>query len=158
MFIFALMKRISLFSIALTVLASSSLLAGPPDFKAAPPPPPECDYGTGFYAALEGGANVYQDINTNRDFIFNNGDVVNLSRDQNVGGWGGIKLGYVFGKGTFRPTIEEDMFYNGINAGLHLRLNGVDVAHSNNLINSGAFLTNFIGRFAFGKFQPYFGG
>ncbi len=152
------MKRIILFPLALTVLAGGSLLAGTPDFKAAAPEPPPCDYGTGFYAALEGGANVYQDVNTNRDFLFNNGDLVNVSRDGKVGGWGGIKLGYVFGKGVFRPTIEEDMFYNGIDTDIHVKLNNVDVAHSTNLINSGAFMTNFIGRFAFGKFQPYFGG
>src|SRR5271167_2442004 len=102
----------TLIMLAFSALLSTSLLAGPPDFKAPPPAPPPCDFGTGWYVALDGGANVYQDIATSRSFFFDNGDVVRIWRDQNIGGWGGIKLGYVFGKGVFRPTIEEDMFYN----------------------------------------------
>ena len=139
-------------------LLVSSLFAGPPDFKQVAPAPPPCDFGTGWYFALDGGANVYQDINRSHDRTFANGDVISLSSDSNVGGWGGIRLGYVFGTGTFRPTIEEDLFYNGVPTNFHLRLNGTEVAHSSNLINSGAFMTNFIARFAFGKFQPYAGG
>jgi opacity protein-like surface antigen len=138
-------------------LLVSSLLAGPPDYKQVAPAPPPCDFGTGWYFGLDGGANVYQDVKTSGEHTFTNGDIARFSRDQNVGGWGGIKLGYVFGKGTFRPTIEEDLFYNGIDTNFHVSLNNVEVAHSSNMINSGAFLTNFIARFAFGKFQPYAG-
>jgi opacity protein-like surface antigen len=151
------MKQISLISVAISTLLGGSLLAGPPDYKQVAPAPPPCDFGTGWYFALDGGANVYQDIKTSADFTFRNGDVISISRDQNVGGWGGLKFGYVFGKGTFRPTLEEDLFYNGINTDIHVNLNNVEVAHSSNLINSGAFLTNFIARFAFGRFQPYAG-
>jgi opacity protein-like surface antigen len=152
------MKLKTLITLASSSLLVSSLLAGSPDYKqTAPAPPPPCAFGTGWYVALDGGANVYQDIGTSRDFTFANGDIIRVSRDQNIGGWGGIKLGYVFGTGTFRPTIEEDLFYNGINTDIHVKLNNVEVAHSSNLINSGAFMTNFIGRFAFGKFQPYAG-
>jgi opacity protein-like surface antigen len=150
------MKLKTLTIVALTALLTSSLLAGP-DFKQVAPAPPPCDFGTGWYFALDGGANVYQDVNRTHERMFANGDIISLSSDSNVGGWGGIKLGYVFGKGTFRPTIEEDLFYNGVPTNVHLRLNGTEVAHSNNLINSGAFMTNFIARFAFGKFQPYAG-
>ena len=46
---------------------------------------------------------------------------------------------------------------NGIGTSAHVDLNGGEIAHSSNLINSGAFMTNFIARFAFGKFQPYAG-
>lgn len=153
------MKRNILFSIAICVLFGGSVFAGSPDFKhVATAPTVECPFGTGWYVALEGGANVYQDVATSRDFVFSNGDDIRISRDQNIGGFGGVKVGYVFGTGTFRPTIEEDLFYNGIGTDIHVKLNGTEVAHSSNLINSGAFLTNFIARFAFGKFQPYAGG
>ncbi|HEV3099069.1 MAG TPA: hypothetical protein VGY75_05080, partial [Candidatus Udaeobacter sp.] len=138
------MKRIILFSIGICALIGSSALAG--DYKGvvpAPKPTVECPFGTGWYVALEGGANVYQDVATSRDFNFSNGDNVRISRDENIGGFGGIKVGYVFGTGTFRPTIEEDLFYNGINTDIHVKLNNVEVAHGSNLINSGAFMTNF---------------
>ena len=157
MFIFAQMKPLTLFSIALTVLASSSLLAGTPDFKAAAPPPPPCDYGTGWYAAVDGGANVYQSFDGSRSHTFPNGDVLEGNLDHNVGGYGGIKLGYVFGKEMIRFALEEDMFYNGVSTDFHLKLNGNEIAHSDNVINSGAFMTNFIVKFAFGKIQPYVG-
>jgi opacity protein-like surface antigen len=151
------MKQISLLSLAISLLAAGSLLAGPPDYKATAPAPPPCEYGVGWYAALEGGANVYQSYNDNFSRTFPNEDVLSLHIDHNVGGYGGIKIGYVFGTGTVRFALEEDMFYNGIPTDVHLKLNGTEIAHSSNLINSGAFMTNFIVRFAFGKFQPYAG-
>jgi len=147
------MKPITLISLTTSVLLSGSLLAGPPDLKQVAPAPPPCEYGTGWYAALEGGANVYQSFNSNFERDFPNGDVVKLHIDHNVGGYGGIKIGYVFGTGTFRPTIEEDMFYNGIPTSAHVDFNGTRVADSDNLINSGAFMTNFIMRFAFGRWR-----
>ncbi|MFZ3376411.1 MAG: hypothetical protein WA183_12730 [Chthoniobacterales bacterium] len=151
------MKQITLITFATIALAGGSLLAGPPDYKQVAPGPPPCAFGTGWYFGLDGGANVYQDVKRSRSFAFSNGDEISLHSDSNVGGWGGVKIGYVFGTGTFRPTIEEDLFYNGIDTNIHVSLNNVEVAHSSNLINSGAFLTNFIARFAFGKFQPYAG-
>jgi len=152
------MKRISLLTFATIALFSSFVFAGSPDtYKQVAPAPPPCDFGTGWYFALDGGANVSQDVDRSREHVFANGDVLALTSDSNVGGYGGIKIGYVFGRGTFRPTIEEDLFYNGVSTDAHLRLNGTEIAHSSNLINSGAFMTNFIARFAFGKFQPYAG-
>jgi opacity protein-like surface antigen len=152
------MKTINLLACATIALMSGSLLAGPPDYKqVAPAPPPPCDYGTGWYVALDGGGNVYQDFNNNFSRTFPSGDVLDLHIDHNLGGYGGLKFGYVFGKATFRPTIEEDMFYNGLSTDVHLKLNGTEIAHSSNLLNSGAFMTNFILRFAFGRFQPYAG-
>jgi hypothetical protein len=109
-------------------------------------------YGTGAYFALHGGANVYQ----NFDDSFSRGDK-KLDIDHNVGEYGGIKLGYVFGTGTYRFALEEDMFYNGIPTSAHIDQNGREVANSSNRINSGAFMTNFLMKFAFDKFQPYLG-
>ena len=37
-----------------------------------------------------------------------------------VGFFGGIKLGYVFGTGVVRPTVEGDFFYNGFRGGAEL--------------------------------------
>src|SRR5690242_18235529 len=88
-----------------SLLLSASLFAGPPDYKQVAPAPSPCDYGTGWYVALHGGANVYQDVNRNRDHIFANGDVLEFSSDSNVGGYGGVKIGYVFGKETFRFAL-----------------------------------------------------
>src|SRR4029077_11104436 len=107
------MKQITLVTFATIALAGGSLLAGPPDYKQVAPVPPPCDFGTGWYFALDGGANVSQDVDRSREHVFANGDVLALTSDSNVGGYGGIKIGYVFGRGTFRPTIEEDLFYNG---------------------------------------------
>ena len=39
-----------------------------------------------------------------------------------VGFFGGIKLGYVFGTGVVRPTIEGDFFYNGFRGGADFTL------------------------------------
>ena len=116
-----------------------------------------CDYGTGWYVALHGGANVFQDVDREREHVFESGDVLSFSSDSNVGGYGGVKIGYVFGRGTVRFAVEEDMFYNGVSTDSHVFLNGTEIARGSNLINSGAFLTNFIMRFAWGKFQPYAG-
>ncbi len=152
------MKTISLFTFATIALVSSSLFAGPPEFQPVAPAPPTCLYGTGWYAALEGGGNVWQEFDDSFSRTLRSGDVVDVKIDHNLGGYGGLKLGYVFTNGNIRPAIEEDMFYNGLSTDVHVNLNGTEVAHSSNLINSGAFMTNFILRFAFGKFQPYVGG
>ena len=69
---------------------------------------------------------------------------------------------YVFGTGVFRPTIEGDFFYNGFTGGADFTLRDSfgDVLRQSHLttwINTGAFMGNFIARFAFGRFQPYVG-
>ena len=81
-----------------------------------------------------------------------------------VGFFGGIKLGYVFGTGVVRPTVEGDFFYNGFRGGADFTLRDSfgDVLAQRNAttwINTGAFMGNFILRFAPGnqKFQPYAG-
>src|SRR3954452_23317568 len=119
------MKRFALTAIAMAIssLAGGSLFAGSPTFKSSPAPP-ECEYGVGWYAALEGGANVYQSFEGSHTRHFGNGDEVSLEVDHNVGGYGGVKLGYVFGKGNIRFGLEEEMFYNGIPTDARVSFNG----------------------------------
>src|SRR5947199_6885780 len=113
------------------------------------------------------GANVYQDRGGNKTFTDTNpnsdffGDTLEVDPKNDVGFFGGIKLGYVFGTGVFRPTIEGDFFYNGFRGGADttLTIDGevVRQVSATSFINTGAFMGNFIGRFAFGRFQPYVG-
>src|SRR5947199_5907113 len=164
------MKLIALISTAIITVAGSSLFAGPPSYKQAPPPPPPPNYGVGFYGAIDMGANVYQDRGGNRTFTQDNpnllgfGDTLTVSPKNDVGFFGGVKLGYVFGTGVVRPTVEGDFFYNGFRGGgnFTLRDSFGDVLAQRNVttwINTGAFMGNFILLFAPGnqKFQPHVG-
>jgi hypothetical protein len=123
-----------------------------------------------FTVRLTWGANVYQNRGGDRTFTDDNpnspffGDTLTVSPKNDVGLFGGIKLGYVFGTGVVRPTIEGDFFYNGFRGGANftLRDSFSDVLAQRNVttwINTGAFMGNFILRFAPGneKFQPYVG-
>src|SRR5207302_4992029 len=117
------MKQLTFVIIATGALLGSSLLAGPPDYKQAVPPPPPPLYGVGFYGAIDMGANVYQNRGGNRTFTQDNpnllgfGDTLTVDPKNDVGFFGGIKLGYVFGTGVVRPTVEGDFFYNGFRGG-----------------------------------------
>src|SRR5881398_3921537 len=164
----SLMKKFSILTSVLVGLLTVSLQAGEAvAYKQVAPPPPEL-YGLGFYGAIDMGANVYQNRGGDRTFTDDRvgtedfGDTLTVSPKNDVGFFGGIKLGYVFGTGVFRPTVEGDFFYNGFRGGADFRLNdpsGVEVANASltTWINTGAFMGNFIGRFAFGRFQPYAG-
>ena len=144
------------------------ILAGPAragetttdSYKNVAPPPPVV-YGTGFYGAIILGANIYQDRGSTRFFTDDAGDILRLDPTNDTGFFGGVKIGYVFGTGTIRPVIEEDMFYNGWKTGANATLlqDGV-VTHSSSsvTINTGAFMTNFMLKFCYGQFQPYIGG
>jgi opacity protein-like surface antigen len=171
------MKKFLILPLLLFGFVTASLQAGQEVYKQVAPPPPPL-YGTGFYGAIDMGANIYQ--NRGGDTTFSNDDLnspffgstLTVSPKNDVGFFGGIKLGYVFGTGWIRPTLEGDFFYNGFRGGADFTLNEVftpcpgceaifttrqrDVT---TWINSGAFLGNFILRFAPGnqKFQPYFG-
>ena len=163
------MKKFSLLTSMMVGLVTASLQAGTETFKqVAPPPPPPELYGLGFYGAIDMGANVYQDRGGNKTFTDTNpnsdffGDTLEVDPKNDVGFFGGIKLGYVFGTGVFRPTVEGDFFYNGFQGGANftLREPDGDLIRSSSLttwINTGAFMGNFIARFAFGRFQPYVG-
>src|SRR6266498_1906121 len=162
------MKPLTLITVAIGILLSGSLFAGPPEYKqVAPPPPPEL-YGLGFYGAIDAGANVYQNRGGDRTFTQDNldlpgfGDNLTVDPKNDVGFFGGIKLGYVFGTGVVRPTVEGDFFYNGFRGGANFTLRDINdniLAQRNatTWINTGAFMFNFILRIApqGWRFQPY---
>lgn len=156
------MKIFAAILTTILTLGNSSLFAGPPDYKQVAPVPPAPEiFGTGFYLALDMGANVYQDRGGDRTFSNEFGDTLLVSPKNDVGFFGGVKAGWVFGTGVFRPTIEADLFYNGFRGGADtaLTIDGAVVRQvsATSFINTGAFMSNFIARFAFGRFQPYVG-
>jgi opacity protein-like surface antigen len=164
------MKKLLFSIVALTGLLAASLRGGTETYKQVAPPPPPPLYGLGFYGAIYGGANIYQNRGGNQTFTQDNpnlpgfGDTLTFDPKNDVGGFGGIKLGYVFLKGIVRPTVEGDFFWNGFRGGGNFTLEDSfgDVLAQRNVttwINSGQFLFNFILRFSLadGKFQPYFG-
>ena len=159
-------------------LLTIPLQAGQEVYKQVAPPPPPPMYGLGFYGAIDMGANVYQNRGGTRTFTDDNpnspffGSTLDVDPKNDVGFFGGIKLGYVFGSGVVRPTVEGDFFYNGFRGGADFTLNEaftpcpgcatVLSTHQRNVttwINTGAFMANFILRFAPGnqRFQPYAG-
>ena len=150
-------------------LLTISVQAGEETYKQVAPPPPPL-WGTGFYGAIDAGANVYQNRGGDRTFsdhiegTEDFGDTLTVSPKNDVGFFGGVKLGYVFGTGLVRPTVEGDFFYNGFRGGANFTLRDIDneVLAQRNLttwVNTGAFMFNFILRFAPGnqRFQPYAG-
>jgi opacity protein-like surface antigen len=164
------MKRLHILTALLVGLLTAPVQAGPQEVykQVAPPPPPL--YGTGFYGAIDMGANIYQNRGDDRTFTDNNpnspffGDSLEVNPKNDVGFFGGIKLGYVFGTGVVRPTLEGDFFYNGFRGGANFTLrdsfdNVVAQRNVTTWINTGAFMGNFILRFAPGnqRFQPYVG-
>ena len=168
------MKKLYLSTAVLIGFVAASLQAGTTEVykQVAPPPPPM--YGLGFYGAIDMGANVYQNRGGTRTFNGDNriNDITDRDFDatlevnpkNDVGFFGGIKLGYVFGTGVVRPTIEGDFFYNGFRGGANFTLRDRfdDVIAQRNVttwVNTGAFMANFILRFAPGnqRFQPYVG-
>ena len=129
------MKKLSLLSTAALVgLLTAPLQAGTEVYKqVAPQAPVVYGYGLGFYGALDAGANVYQNSGDTRVFTGDNriNDITDRDFDatlevdpkNDVGFFGGVKLGYVFGSGVIRPTIEGDFFYNGFRTGWDGTLN-----------------------------------
>jgi opacity protein-like surface antigen len=154
------MKRHILLTVASTAVLTAVSLAGETTVSTGkstvPPPAPHPVYGTGFYAGIDGGINAYQDFGGTRRFSFDGNDVA-VRPHQRIGGWGGLKLGYVFGTGTVRPAIEADCYYNGLDARASTTVNGNQVSTTSGRIDSGAFLGNFLLRFSFDRFQPYVG-
>jgi opacity protein-like surface antigen len=163
------MKKLCLLS-ALVGFAATCIQAGESvAYKQVAPPPPAL-WGTGFYGGLDMGANMYQNRGDDRTFTQNNprdpffGYSLEVDPKNDVGFFGGIKAGYVFGTGVIRPTLEGDFFYNGFRGGADFTLRDSfgDVLAQRNAtswINTGAFMGNFILRFAPGnqRFQPYAG-
>src|SRR5437762_14237718 len=80
------MKRLNLTIIATSTLLSGSLLAGPPEYKQVVPPPTPVIYGTGFYGAIDMGANVYQNRGGSRTFTQDNPNLLGFrSEERRVG-------------------------------------------------------------------------
>jgi opacity protein-like surface antigen len=163
------MKKFFILPLLLFGFAAVSLQAGQEVYKQVAPPPPPM-YGLGFYGAIDAGANIYQNRGDDRTFTDNNpnspffGDSLEVNPKNDVGFFGGVKLGYVFGTGVVRPTVEGDFFYNGFRGGGNFTLrdsfdNVVAQRNVTTWINTGAFMANFILRFAPGnqRFQPYVG-
>ena len=152
------MKRpfLLLSALVITTCLAGRANAGP---ESAPAPPVEV-YGTGWYGAIDLGANIYQDRGDVRNFVNANGDTLRLDPTNDTGFFGGIKIGYVFGTNPVRFALEEDMFYNGWKTGADstLVVNGVTTNSSSSFtMNTGAFMTNGLVKFSNGKFQPYIG-
>src|SRR5437016_7107487 len=159
------MKKFSILATLLFGFVAASLQAGEAvAYKQVAPPPPPLLWGVGFYGAIDMGANLYQNRGGDRTFSATDpddplfGDTLTVSPKNDVGFFGGIKLGYVFGTGVFRPTVEGDFFYNGFQGGANftLREPDGDLIRSSSLttwINTGAFMGNFIARFAFRRFK-----
>jgi len=74
----------------------------------------------GWYFGLDGGANVYQDFGGERELGVIDSNKFTADTNHHVGGFGGIKFGYVFGPGPIRFGLEEDYFYNGVDATAHV--------------------------------------
>src|SRR5436190_23655984 len=100
------MKKLLLSTLALTALVAPSLQAGTETYKQVAPPPPPPMYGLGFYGAIDMGANVFQNRGDDRTFSATGprvgtpedfGDTLTVSPKNDVGFYGGITLGYVFG-------------------------------------------------------------
>jgi len=175
---FARMRKLPLFSIVILGFTGSLHAGEPVAYKQVVPPPPKL-YGTGFYGAIDLGANIFQDRGDAKSFTdkFDRfaTDTVKVQPDNDVGLFGGIKLGYVFGTGILRPAVEGDFFYNGFPGDTDFKFREVfdpcggnpeclapiflitRHGHVSTWINTGAFMGNFILRFALGRFQPYAG-
>ena len=142
--------------VTITALLGARVNAGP---APAPMPPAEI-YGQGWYFGIDLGANIYQDRGDTRTFADGLGNTLTIDPTNDTGFFGGVKFGYVFGTGSVRFALEEDMFYNGWQTGADstLVVNGVTTRGSTTVdINTGAFMTNGLVRFSSGKFQPYIG-
>jgi len=175
------MKKLSLLVSVLLGFIIATVQGGEPvAYKQVAPPPPPPMYGLGFYGAIDMGANVYQNRGGSRDFTDDNpdseffGSTLHFNPKNDVGFFGGIKLGYVFGTTDWvvRPTVEGDFFYNGFRGGADFTLNEAFTpfpgapteltTRQRNVttwINTGAFMFNVILRIgpATWRFQPYAG-
>lgn len=154
------MKKTFLLLSALTITTFLAARVEAGEYNPPPTTTPSEVYGTGWYGAIDLGANIYQDRGDVRNFVNGNGDTLRLDPTNDTGFFGGIKLGYVFGTGSVRFALEEDMFYNGWKTGADstLVVNGVTTNSSSSFtMNTGAFMTNGLVKFSSGKFQPYIG-
>jgi len=139
----------------LSAVAAASLHAGAP-VSAPSPAPSASSRGTGPYFALQAGANFAQDLGDGESGeVF--GSTLSLEPEDSTGFVGGIKLGYIFGTGVIRPTLEADVFYNQFDYDIKARWQGAEIGGGSAEIQSGAALANLLFRVDLGVFQPYAG-
>ena len=62
------MKKYSILASLLLGFVTASVQAGEQVYKQVAPPPPPPLYGTGFYGAIDAGANVFQNFGDTRTF------------------------------------------------------------------------------------------
>jgi len=73
-------------------------------------------YGLGFYGAIDAGANIYQNRGSDTTFSDDRvgtedfGDTLTVSPKNDVGFFGGAKLGYVFGTAYFVQRLKATSF------------------------------------------------
>ena len=155
------MKKNLLLTAASAVVFAATSFAGETAVDVSknpmPPAPPAPVFGTGWYFGLQAGVNAYQDFGGSREFTVG-GRNGRIDNDSQIGFVGGLKAGYVFGTGTVRPAIEADLYYNGVRGDVNVKVDGSDADISGDAnLHSGAFMGNFLLRFAFDRFQPYVG-
>ena len=150
------MKRIIIVWITALAAFVTPVFAGSAVVTPVPAVPES--FGLGWYGAIDGGINIYQSYRGNSAYALGNSEeILDVVRQHKLGGFGGLKLGYVIGTGVVRFALEEDIFYNGFTSRISGRVNGVEVLNSSVTANTGAAMTNFLLRFGQGRFQPYFG-
>jgi opacity protein-like surface antigen len=154
------MNRTTILSGVLLLAASSFALAGQPVMedskKMIIPPEPPPAYGVGWYVGIQGGANLHQSYDGTEKFRFGGQTIAVKTKDE-IGGFGGGKIGYGFDGSFIQPAIELDAFYNGVDFDRELRINGNRIASQQGRLDSGAFLANFLIRFNLDAFKPYIG-
>ena len=110
-------------------------------------PVTSCDIGVGPYIAVQGGADVFNSYYTRGH--------VTQDYDSRVGGFAGLKAGYVFNTGmVLRPAVELDTYW--------VRINGLwdsnqEFPAVKQAVDGYVCMVNGIARFALGSFQPYVG-
>lgn len=132
------------------VLLSSGMAVAGPLSKVVEQPIPE--NAGGLYLAPFGGVNLYQ--NADMDGV-GPGDEGSLNPV--VGGFAGLKLGYLFGDpGLFRPALELEGFYNGVETDMDGIYRGVTYSGGADFHTANIML-NILGKFDLGQWQPYLG-
>ena len=101
--------------LAVSAQAGEAVVSDSKTVAPAPPPPPELLGPVFIWGWTWARTFIKTVVQTN--ILPTMLNYLTLSPNNEVGFYGGIKAGYVFGTGVFRPTIEGDFFYNGWQGG-----------------------------------------
>jgi len=125
-------------------------------------PVTEARIGMGLYAAVFGGANVYQNASFDHTDVraFGRTFGIDADLDPNTGWFAGVKLGYVFDTHTwFLPAVELEGFYNHLDVEANGRSDELRTdAHVRAEMRSAVMMANLLGKIDLGHFRPYIGG